>query len=145
MLHSIRVSDYMAKRLIVLQSDMSIDTAIKLLLRHGVSGAPVLNEIGELVGMFSESDCLKDIVQSCYHETNAGMVKDVMFTQIQSIHPDQSILDAAEIFLKDRRRRLPVLDDQGRLVGQISRRDVLRAMDELSHQPLEAHRTSATL
>lgn len=145
MLHSIRVSDYMAKRLIVLQSDMSIDMAIKLLLRHGASGAPVLNEIGELVGMFSESDCLKDIVQSCYHETNAGMVKDVMFTQIQSIHPDQSILDAAEIFLKDRRRRLPVLDDQGRLVGQISRRDVLRAMDELSHQPLESHRTSATL
>ena len=84
MLHSIRVSDYMAKRLIVLQSDMSIDMAIKLLLRHGASGAPVLNEIGELVGMFSESDCLKDIVQSCYHETNAGMVKDVMFTQIQS-------------------------------------------------------------
>lgn len=138
MLHSIRVADYMASRLVTLQPDMTIDRAIKELLTHGVSGAPVL-ENDKLVGVFSESDCLGDILQSSYYESNAGLVRDVMSTQIQSISPEESILAAAEIFLHGKRRRLPVVDDQGHLVGQISRRDVLRAMDDLTHQPLSAH------
>lgn len=144
MLHSIRVADYMASRLVTLQPDMTIDQAIKELLTHGISGAPVL-ENERLVGVFSESDCLQDIIQAGYYESNAGLVRDVMSKTIESINPDESILTAAEIFLKGKRRRLPVVDDQGHLVGQISRRDILRAMDDLTHQPLSAHHEIAHL
>ncbi|MEL0028596.1 MAG: CBS domain-containing protein [Perlucidibaca sp.] len=144
MLHSIRVADYMTSNLVVLHPDMTIDQAIKELLTHGISGAPVL-EHERLVGVFSESDCLQDIIQAGYYESNAGLVRDVMSTSVQSIHPDESILTAAESFLAGKRRRLPVLDDLGNLVGQISRRDILRAMDDLTHQPLSAHHDIAHL
>ena len=132
MLHSLRVADYMAQQLITLSPDTTIDQAIKTLLTHRVSGAPVVQD-GELVGVFSESDCLEDILQSGYYEMSSGLVGDVMTPRPQTIHVDDSILSAAEIFHRDHRRRLPVVDDQGCLVGQISRRDVLRALDSLTH------------
>ena len=133
MLHSLRVADYMAQRLITLSPEMTIDLAIKTLLTHNISGAPVVSQ-GELVGMFSEADCLEDIVQSGYYEMSSGLVGDVMSSKPETIHANDSILSAAEVFHRHNRRRLPVVDDQGTLVGQISRHDVLRAIDSLTHQ-----------
>ena len=52
---------------------------------------------------------------------------------LQTVTGETSILDVAEVFLADHRRRLPVLEG-GRLVGQISRRDLLRAMDDFSRR-----------
>ncbi len=133
MLHSLRVADYMATRLITLTPETSIDQAIRELLTHGISGAPVVKG-GELVGIFSESDCLEEALQSGYHNTSSGQVKDVMSTQVITISPEDSILQAAEIFIKQGRHRLPVKDYRGKLVGQISRRDVIRAMDDMTHR-----------
>lgn len=133
MLHDIRVDHYMAKQPIVLSPETSIDAAIKTLLQHKISGAPVVHS-GELIGMFSEADCLADILQSGYYNMNSGLVCDVMSTGIDTIHPSQSILDAADLFQKRGRRRLPVIDDLGVVVGQISRRDVLRALHDLAQK-----------
>lgn len=134
MLHSIRVADYMATKLVTLTTDMSIDQAIRELLTHRISGAPVLEE-GLLVGMFSESDCLEDLLQSGYHNSGGGRrVQDVMSRTIVTIGPEDSILQACEIFIKKGRHRLPVVDHMERLVGQISRRDVIRAMDDITHR-----------
>lgn len=133
MLHDIRVDHYMAKKPIVLSPEMSIDAAIKTLLQHKISGAPVVQH-GQLVGIFSEADCLSDMLQSGYYEMSSGLVRDVMSTGADTIHPSQSILDAAAVFQQRGRRRLPVVDDLGVVVGQISRRDVLRALDDLAHR-----------
>lgn len=133
MLHDIRVDHYMAKQPIVLSPEVSIDAAIKTLLQHKISGAPVVQS-GELIGMFSEADCLADILQSGYYDMSSGLVRDVMSTGIDTIHPSQSILDAADLFQKRGRRRLPVVDDLGVVVGQISRRDVLRALHDLAQK-----------
>lgn len=133
MLHDIRVDHYMAKQPIVLSPELSIDAAIKTLLQHKISGAPVVQN-GELIGMFSEADCLGDILQSGYYDMSSGLVRDVMSIGIDSIHPSQSILDAADLFQKRGRRRLPVVDDLGVVVGQISRRDVLRALHDLAQK-----------
>ena len=72
-------------------------------------------------------------MQASYHETEIGSVAEYMTQDPQTISPDSSILDAAEIFIADHRRRLPVVD-KGKLVGQISRRDLLRAMDDFSRK-----------
>jgi len=132
MLHSLRVADYMATKLVTLTPDTSIDQAIRELLTHRISGAPVI-EGGELVGMFSESDCLEEALQSGYHNMSSGSVKDVMSTQVVFVSPEDSILQVAEMFIKKGRHRLPVKDHHGKLVGQISRRDVIRAMDDITH------------
>ncbi len=132
MLHSLRVADYMATKLVTLTPDTSIDQAIRELLTHRISGAPVI-EGGELVGMFSESDCLEEALQSGYHNMSSGQVRDVMSTQVVFVSPEDSILQVAEMFIKKARHRLPVKDHNGKLVGQISRRDVIRAMDDITH------------
>ena len=116
MLKSIRVADYMTRNLVTLKPHVSVNDSIRILLENRISGAPVVDDSGSLVGVFSESDCLKGALQASYHETEIS-----------------SILDAAEIFIADHRRRLPVVD-KGKLVGQISRRDLLRAMDDFSRK-----------
>lgn len=129
-LKAFRVADYMSRRLITLTPNMSVDEAIRLLLEHSISGAPVL-ESDQLIGVFSESDCLKGAVQASYHEMGIGTVAEYMTTDVQTIEASSSVLEAADAFLRDRRRRLPVMED-GKLVGQISRRDILRAINDFA-------------
>ncbi|MED5239317.1 MAG: CBS domain-containing protein [Pseudomonadota bacterium] len=131
MLKSMLVADYMSRRVITLSPEQSVHDAISVLLEHKISGAPVVDENGQLKGMFSESDCLKGALEASYHGTEIGPVSEYMTLDLQTVTGQTSILDAAEIFLADHRRRLPVVDE-GKLVGQISRRDLLRAMDDFS-------------
>ena len=126
---SLKVEDYMAKELITAPPEMLAYDAIVLLLKHEISGMPVVDESGKLVGVLSERDCLKTLVDSQYHEFPTALVKDLMSTGMQTVGPNTSIMTVAELFLKNKFRRLPVLDED-RLVGQISRRDVLRAIRE---------------
>ncbi|KGD65927.1 hypothetical protein Y5S_01151 [Alcanivorax nanhaiticus] len=131
MLKSMLVADYMSRRVITLSPDLSVHEAIRVLLENQISGAPVVNESGELQGMFSESDCLKGALEASYHDTGIGPVSEYMTVDLQTVSGQTSILDAAEIFLADHRRRLPVVEE-GKLIGQISRRDLLRAMDDFN-------------
>ena len=132
MLNSIRVGDYMTRRLITLSPAQSVNDAIRVLLDNGISGAPVVDG-ASLVGIFSESDCLKGAIQSGYHGTEIGTVAEFMSETVETLNVSDSILTAADIFLNQRRRRLPVLEN-GELVGQISRRDVLRAMNDFAER-----------
>ena len=133
MLKSIKVADYMTRRLITISPEMSVNEAIRVFLENKISGAPVVDESGRLVGVFSESDCLKGDLAASYHGTEIGPVKEYMSVDLQTVTGETSILDVAEVFLADHRRRLPVLEGS-RLVGQISRRDLLRAMDDVSRR-----------
>lgn len=130
MLRSTRVADYMASHLATLSPDVPVEQAIALLLDRRISGAPVVEQ-GRLVGMFSEVDCLRELLHAGYHDMSSGLVRNFMSTEVETIGVDDSIVSAAEIFLNHKRRRLPVVDANGRLVGQISRRDVLRAIADL--------------
>jgi CBS domain-containing protein len=91
----------------------------------------VLDEEGNLMGMLSEIDCMETYVQSAYHNEMGGLVKDFMSTEVKTISSSMGIVDLAEYFLETHFRRLPVVDN-GKLVGQVSRRDVLRAIQKLS-------------
>ena len=81
--------------------------------------------------MLSELDCLKVVLQAGYHGDYGGPVRDFMTSDVQTVNAEMSIVDLAEKFLKTRLRRFPVTD-RNRLVGQISRRDVLRALQALA-------------
>ena len=120
----------MATDLVTVTPDMNIHRAIRILLERQISGVPVIGENGELVGILSVKDCLKIAFSASYHQEWAGRVSEFMSTEVQTIESDTDIVEAAEIFLKNRYRRFPVVTD-GRLVGMISRYDVLRAIEEL--------------
>ncbi len=128
---AITVADYMATKLITLSAHQTIQEAMDILLKHKISGAPVIDDEGTLIGVISEGDCLKEIVRGKYNNTPSlpALVSDYMATQIISISPDKNIFEAANTFLRLRFRRFPVIAE-GKLVGQISQRDVMRAVSK---------------
>jgi len=132
MTRSMLVKDHMATQVVTLHPDMEILRAAHVLISCDVSGAPVLDQHGRLIGVLSERDCMKVALHAGYHGEPGGQVRDYMSANPVSVNPDDTILDLAERFIKDSYRRYPVVDG-GRLVGIISRRDVMRAM--ANHYP----------
>ena len=131
MLKSIKVRDYMTRHLVTFRPDTDLLLAIERLLEHRVSGAPVVDSQGHLIGMLSEGDCLRGILSGAYYEAAIGNVGGYMSTQVESVSPEADIIDVCQRFLRDKRRRFPVVEE-GVLVGQISRCDVLRAVKEFA-------------
>ena len=124
---NIKVSDYMTTNLITFNPDQSVLEVMNTLIKKRISGGPVVNEKYELVGVISEGDCMKQISHSRYY--NQPMedvkVKEHMATDVETIDGDMNVFDAADRFLNSRRRRFPILKD-GKLVGQISQKDVFK-------------------
>lgn len=125
-----KARDYMARRLVTFSPDMDIHLAIKLLLGRRISGGPVIDESGAIVGVLSIKDCLKIAFDASYHQQPGGKVGQFMSAEVETIDADTDIVGVADTFLKSRYRRFPVVED-GRLVGQVSRYDVLRALNDL--------------
>jgi CBS domain-containing protein len=131
MLKSIKVRDYMTRHLVTFRSDMDLFTAINRLLEHRISGAPVVDAQGHLIGLLSEGDCLRAILSGAYYDSVGGVVGDYMTVAVETISLEADIIELSERMLHGRRRRIPVVEN-GRLVGQISRHDVLRAVKEFA-------------
>ncbi len=133
-LHAASVADFMTRHLITFKEDVKIEDVIISLLENRITGAPVLNEHNEVVGMIDDKDCLNVLFGSAYY--NYPVANDTIATYMtqvmKSISHNDSIVDAANIFLQSTYKRLLVMDDDGKLVGQISRRDILRAINELN-------------
>jgi CBS domain-containing protein len=130
---SMLVKDHMATEVVTLHPEMEILRAAQLLISCDISGAPVLDQHGRLTGVLTERDCMKVALQAGYHGEPGGLVRDYMTADPVVVSPDDTILEMAERFIKEKYRRYPVLDG-GRLVGVISRRDVMRAMGH--HYPM---------
>ncbi len=126
-----KVKDYMSGKLVTFAPETDVLDAIHELVRHGIAGAPVVDDHGNLVGMLSEFDCMRVVLTAGYHGDPGGPVADYMVREVQTVDAGMSIVDLADHFLDTGFRRYPVLQDN-RLVGQISRRDVLRALGELA-------------
>ncbi|MBT8412790.1 MAG: CBS domain-containing protein [Boseongicola sp.] len=123
------VSDYMTRELITLSPQTEINRAMNILLDNRISGAPVLADDGTLVGVLSKKDCLKAAMQASYYRSWGGRVEAYMSRDVQTLEAGLDIFAATNAFLQSAFRRFPVIED-GRLVGQISRADALRAMKD---------------
>ncbi len=129
MKRSLLIQDYMKKDILILDPEMDVLRAAQLLLKANITGAPVLDEHGRLVGILTERDFMQVALQGFYHGEPGGQVKKHMSLDPQYVSPDESILTVAEMFIQERFQRYPVLDN-GRLVGVIVRQDVMRALAE---------------
>lgn len=132
---AIKVSDYMSTKLITFKSEDKIETVIDTLIKHRISGGPVVNSKNELIGVISEGDCIKQISESRYHNLPMinNTVEKCMVKNVETIDGNMNIFDAANKFLESKRRRFPILQD-GKLVGQISQKDILKAALALKGQ-----------
>lgn len=131
----VTVQDYMTSKLITFKPEQHMDEVIQTLLKYKISGGPVVNDDNELVGVISEGDCMKEVVRGKYNNMPNlnGMVAEHMTSNVISIPPETNIFDAAKMFLDKRIRRFPVVN-KGKLVGQISQKDIMRAVHNMQSQ-----------
>lgn len=125
------VEDFMARTLITFKPDTDVLDAVHVLVSERIAGAPVVDDEGNLLGMLSELDCMKVALDAGYHGIYGGPVSDFMSEGVETIDAEMSIVDLAQKFIDSRFRRFPVMKGT-RLVGQISRRDALRALECLA-------------
>ncbi|GGA99850.1 CBS domain-containing protein [Agarivorans gilvus] len=130
-LRSIRAIDYMTKNPVTVKPSTSLFEAIDIMLAAKVSGATVLNDNKEVVGVISEIDCLQAILKGTYHGEIGGTVKEFMTEEVDSVGTDMDILAVAELLIKQKRRRMPVVEN-GKFIGQYSIRSILNAVKEFN-------------
>lgn len=124
----LKVKDYMTTNLITFRPDQSVQEVVESLINNKISGGPVVNEKQELVGIISEGDCLKQLSESRYYNMplEHDNVEKRMATKVETIDGNMDVFDAANKFLQSKRRRFPIVEN-GKLVGQISQKDILKA------------------
>lgn len=122
--------DIMVTELVTLSPEMDVYDAIDRLLQYHISGAPVVDNHGCLVGIFSEKDCMRVLLEGTYDGLPTNTVGAFMRTQVEVLEEDTDLLSIAHTFLNTSYRRLPVVRN-GKVVGQISRRDLLKKWSEL--------------
>lgn len=129
---AVHVENYMTRRLVTFHPDQTMDQVVDALLKKNISGGPVIDDDGNLCGIISEGDCLKEVVKGKYNNSPSmhGKVRDHMATNVQTVTPEMNIFELAQMFLSKKLRRFPVLRD-GKLVGQISQKDVMKAVAKL--------------
>jgi CBS domain-containing protein len=129
------VTKYMvrASDMITFSPEQSIQEVIDIIIDKKISGAPVLDSQRKLVGIISEKDCLRIIVDQAYHNLPSSdrKVADYMTLKVKTLSPDSDVVEAANEFLNTAIRRLPIIEN-GVLLGQVSRRDILRAAKSIS-------------
>ena len=132
------VKTYMTTRLITLRKDMDVYFAIGLLLKNNISGAPVIDDNNNLCGILSEKDCLRIFANGSFYDMPGGSVSQFMTDVVLTVEATSDLFSVADKFLKHNFRRMPVVIGK-KLVGQISRRDVLRAIQDSTNYDMNSN------
>jgi CBS domain-containing protein len=128
--------DCMSTYFVTLTADMDIYDAMDVLLKKRASGAPVINAEGDLLGVLTEKDCLRVLSNDAYALLSRGTVADYMSEIKASVGAEMDLFAVAEVFLSNNFSILPVMDEN-RLVGRVSRQDMLRAIIALERNVRE--------
>lgn len=128
---SVEVRHYMLKKPVTVTPKMNIFEASHHILKNKVSGVAVVDEEDNLVGMLSELDCLRAMIHSVYNDGghHIALVEEMMTKEVEVNHPHDDIISVASSMLDHKHRRRPVVVD-GKLVGQVSCRQLLKAIKD---------------
>ncbi|MBV12080.1 CBS domain-containing protein [Rubinisphaera sp.] len=122
--------DIMVRKVITLRPQMEVMDAIRVMMKHKIAGAPVVNDHGRYLGVFSEKSSLSVLLGMEYDSDPTTEIRSYVDTTARFVHEDTDMLSIVDIFLNEPYRRLPVLRDKDELVGLVCRRDVLRAFND---------------
>ncbi|MFA4835984.1 MAG: CBS domain-containing protein [Dehalococcoidia bacterium] len=119
--------DIMTRTVITTKEDMVLTDVIKLLLRWHISGVPIVDDDGKLVGIITEHDVVNSALSGNASSTTAG---EVMTREVETYSPDTLVVEVINHFATHRVRRVPIVEE-GKVIGIISRRDIIREMDRI--------------
>lgn len=134
----LKVADQMNHHPVTFHTDMTLEMAVDRLTDARQLGGPVVDQDHKVIGFLSEQDCLSRMLLSSYHDQVSAHVSDVMRTEVLTVKPYTGIIDLAQQMLGAKPKIYPVVDDNGKLLGVISRSDVLRAIDQELHSHYRA-------
>ncbi len=126
-----KAKDIMTKVVVSAQPDMPIYDAIRTLANRNITGLPVVDADLNLVGVLSEKDVLKMLYAT--EDSPEQTVNDFMSTNVVSFDVNSSLIDLCDCLVENKFRRVPITQD-GKLVGIVSRSDIIRAILKLKHQ-----------
>jgi CBS domain-containing protein len=120
---------------ITIAETASIAEAVKTIVDNKLTGITVTDAAGVVVGVISEIDCLKAMLNSIYNDGDPDhrLVSEFMTRALNTCSPDDSIVEVAQSMLETQQRRRPVIEN-GKLVGQVSSGNVLWALMEYSRR-----------
>jgi len=119
------ISSIMNTQFTAIPTEMLVVEASKELIKNESLGTVVLDDSGKLLGWISEQECLKVTIQVAYHNQRVASVEDIMAKEVLTVSPDQTILSIAEQMITDKPKNYPVVDEAGKVVGIVTRRQVL--------------------
>lgn len=137
-----KLRDLMTTTVITIGPEASLKEAARRMVEAGISGLPVTDDSGALIGMITEADFVKSesgrraakrarllrwLTSQDEVPDDRLAVSDVMTTEVVTLGPDADHAEAARVMRKAGIKRIPVLDGSGKLVGLVSRSDILRA------------------
>ncbi|NNC64027.1 MAG: CBS domain-containing protein [Gammaproteobacteria bacterium] len=131
---SLRVRDYMTTDLVTVPPQTDITYVVQMLIANDISGVLVVDDSEVLVGILTERDCIATASSAGYYDELGGPASNFMTAPAETASPDENLVDVAIRMTDSPYRRFPVVED-GKLVGLISRRDVLRALGSGSWFP----------
>ncbi|WP_422446252.1 CBS domain-containing protein [Endozoicomonas sp. ALB091] len=127
----------MTPKVVTVSPDIQVAEAIRILLQHNITAAPVVDNEGTLIGILSESDCLEGTLNGSYFSQDAGLVRDYMTIQVVTAAPQEDIITVYQRFMTDKAYRVPVVED-GNLVGILSPKDLMSAVLEFYERPVDS-------
>lgn len=125
-----KVADYMSTDFVNFHPDELVVEAVRELIKHEAIGGPVVAGDKQLVGWISEQDCLSSALQVVYYNQRIAQVADVMKTDVLTVREDDDLLSLAQQMLQQKPKVYPVLNEDNQVIGVISRRLILRAVDK---------------
>jgi len=130
MFRSVNVEDYMLQNPARVKAGDNIMQAIEVIVAQRISGVCVVDDDNNLVGVLSELDCLRAILSATYNKCAIGTVAEYMtHDRLVTTVREVDIVNVAQEMLDQKKRRLPVVVD-GKLVGQITCRQLLKAVKD---------------
>ncbi len=136
--HYPHTGEFMSRSYVTVSPDTDIYKAIEILLKHKISGAPVVDSEDHMVGFISEKDCLSLVAHDTYENVlPGGPVSKYMTEGVKTLSMETGLNAVADIFMHTPYRKLPVVDELGKLVGMVRRRDVLEVIQELNSRHTE--------
>ncbi len=129
MLHSVSMKDFMSINPVTFRPDTDIFEALHVILEREITGATVVDEDNQVVGVVSEMDLLKAFEEISYYNEGTGTVDQFMVTKVETIDLRLNIFDAAKRLRELKRRRMPVVEN-GKFVGEVSARSLLQKLKD---------------
>lgn len=123
------VAQYMVHSTTTIHCNATVSEAVRMLLKTGLPGCAVVDDSRKVIGFVSEQDCIHHMLEGRYHQSESRLVREVMSSPALSVEPGMDIIELAQMMETNKPKIYPVIE-RGKLLGEIRRNDVLRALHE---------------